>query len=58
MNVENRRKQKLIEVKLAMSKRYESRAKVSGSKPRAKTLLRHAKSYRQQATDLQAQLGQ
>jgi len=58
MNAEARRKQKLIEVKLAISQRYASRAKVAGSKPRAKTLMHHAESYRQQARDLQAQVGQ
>ena len=58
MNAEARRKQKLIEVKLAMSKKYASRAAVSGSKTRIKTLMHHSESYRQQALDLQSQLKQ
>ena len=44
MNAEQRRKQKLIDVKLAMAKRYHNRAKVSGSKPRVKSYMHHAES--------------
>lgn len=53
MNSEQRRQQKLIDVKLAMAQRYETRARLTGSRPRRASLLHHAASYRKQAVDLQ-----
>jgi hypothetical protein len=47
--------EKLIQVKLAMAAKYERRASLTGSKPRRKILLHHAKSYRAQAADLAQQ---
>ena len=44
--------EKLIKVKLALAAKYEVRAKLTGSKPRRKILLHHARSYRSQAADL------
>ena len=49
---EKKQTQKLVQVKLALAKKYESLARISKSRPRQKTLLRHARSYRQQAEDL------
>lgn len=49
---EKKRNQQLVEVKLALSKKYESQARICKSLTRRKTLLRHARSYRQQAVDL------
>jgi len=44
--------EKLIKVKLTMAAKYEHRAMLTGSTPRRKTLMHHAKSYRDQAADL------
>lgn len=44
--------EKLIQVKLTIAAKYEHRAKLSGSKPRRATLMRHANAYRLQAADL------
>ena len=43
---------KLIQVKLDMADRYERRACLTKSRPRKKTLLHHAESYRRQAQEL------
>jgi hypothetical protein len=44
---------KLVQVKLDMAARYERRARLTKSRPRKKTLLHHADSYRRQAQELQ-----
>ncbi len=43
---------RLAGVKSAMAKKYESLARLSGSKPRQRTLLNKAAKYRRQAADL------
>jgi hypothetical protein len=44
--------EKLIQVKLKMAAKYEHRATLTSSKPLRRTLMHHAKSYRDQASDL------
>lgn len=41
--------QRLAQVKTALAEKYESHARTCKSRPRRKTLLRHARSYREQA---------
>ena len=43
---------KLAEVKRKIAARYERLAKVSGSRPRCKRMLRHAATYHRQAEEL------
>jgi hypothetical protein len=46
---------KLAQTKLALARKYEILAKVSGSKPRRARMARHAERYRRQAEDLARQ---
>lgn len=48
------KKPTLVEVKLALSEKYESLARQSGSKPRRQRYLLRAERYRGQAATLQA----
>jgi len=43
---------KLIQTKKALAEKYERLAKASKSRPKQKTLLRHAEHYRRQVADL------
>ena len=43
---------KLIQTKKALAEKYERLAKASRSRPKQKTLMRHAEHYRRQAADL------
>jgi hypothetical protein len=43
---------KLIDIKLALAKKYETMAATSASKPKKKRLMHHAGRFRRQATDL------
>jgi hypothetical protein len=41
--------EKLVKVKIMIAEKYERLAKVTPSRPKRDTMLRHAKNYRRQA---------
>ena len=43
---------KKAEVKLALARKCDNLARLSGSKPRQKTLMHHAAKFRREAADL------
>ena len=53
---EKKQNEKLVQTKLGLASKYERLARTCNSRPKRKTLLHHARSYREQAADLARRL--